>query len=90
MEDESWKQKLETLLAEYGETLADVVHSVPPLDSPEMTTPFDDSYGGTNGCAFTVWTAKRVYFPICYDGSEWVGSAPRDPRDEACGHQGGG
>lgn len=50
---------------------------------------FDAGYGGENGEPFTAWTSERVYFPCCYDGSEWVGSAPRNPCDEATGHQGG-
>jgi hypothetical protein len=32
---------------------------------------------------FTAWGAKYVYFPMEYDGDYWVGSAPRDPCDEA-------
>lgn len=29
-------------------------------------------------------------FPICYDGLEWAGSAPRNPNGGAIRHQGGG
>ena len=47
---------------------------------------FDDGYGVAEGCWFTVWTAKRVYFPKEYDGAEGVRSAPRDPCDEAMRH----
>lgn len=39
---------------------------------------------------FTLWTASRVYFPVVYDGHEWVGSVPRFPCDEKTPHQGGG
>ncbi len=49
----------------------------------------DTGHGGEQGQPFTVWTERRVYFPLCYDGAEWVGSAPRDPCDEALRHQGG-
>ena len=38
---------------------------------------------------FTAWTETRVFFPIVYDGSEWCGSAPRHPCNEAMEHQGG-
>ena len=34
-------------------------------------------------------SANWVYFPICYDGAEWVGHAPRNPCDIAMEHQGG-
>ena len=50
---------------------------------------FDSGYGIQEGCFFTLWTKTRVYFPVCYDGSESVGSAPRDPCSEACKHVGG-
>lgn len=51
---------------------------------------FADGYGSTEGLPFTLWTVKRVYFPVCYDGSEWVESVPREPNGEATEHVGGG
>lgn len=51
---------------------------------------FDSGYGDPEGCSFTAWSDSRVYFPICYDGAEWCGSAPRNPCDTALEHQGGG
>lgn len=38
----------------------------------------------------TIWSERRVYFPLQYDGDLWIGSAPRDPCDEAVKPQGGG
>lgn len=55
-----------------------------------MLNKFDDSYGGTEGQPFTAWGKKNVYFPICYDGAEWIGWAPRNPCEIAMEHQGGG
>lgn len=56
-----------------------------------MTTPFDCGFGGTNGPRFTVWTKTRVFFPVCYDGAEWVESVSRDPTFfEVTDHVGGG
>jgi hypothetical protein len=52
-------------------------------------TEFDSGYGSPEGPPFTVWTAKRVYFPICYDGSEWCGSVSRYPNGKVTKHQGG-
>lgn len=54
----------------------------------DIDTPFDPNWGEHNGAAFTAWTEHRVYFPVVYDGAEWAGSAPRNPCDEATGHQG--
>ena len=59
------------------------------LTDEEMDIEFDDGYGGSEGKSFTAWSEKRVYFPVVYDGAEWVGSAPRNPCDEACSHKGG-
>lgn len=60
------------------------------LSSEEMDERFDSGYGVEEGRPFTAWTATRVYFPVCYDGAEWVSSAPRDPCSEAMTHVGGG
>tara|TARA_R110002126_G_scaffold13892_2_gene59336 strand:+ start:304 stop:558 length:255 start_codon:yes stop_codon:yes gene_type:complete len=60
------------------------------LSNEEMDIQFDEGYGRTMGMSFTAWSETRVYFPICYDGSEWVGSAPRNPCDEKTDHLGGG
>ena len=49
---------------------------------------FDDGFGGSNGGPFTVWTKDFVYFPVVYDGAEWVGSVPRNPCDIATEHVG--
>lgn len=50
---------------------------------------FDDDFGGSKGCDFTLWTKNNVYFPVVYDGSEWVGSVPRNPSNRASKHWGG-
>lgn len=59
------------------------------LTDEEMDVEFDGGYGGSEGKPFTAWSENYVYFPVVYDGSEWVGSAPRNPCDEATGHHGG-
>lgn len=59
------------------------------LTSEELEKEFDDSYGGSEGSSFTAWGEKYVYFPIVYDGAEWVGHAPRNPCEVIMAHQGG-
>jgi len=81
----SWKVLLENELDTQNDTL--VSHT---MTEEEYNEVFDIGYGGTNGCSFTAWGEKYVYFPLCYDGAEWVGSAPRNPSDEKLYHQGGG
>ncbi len=60
------------------------------LSDEELDREFDSGYGIEEGKPFTAWSERRVYFPVCYDGAESVGSAPRNPCDEATRHQGGG
>lgn len=37
------------------------------------------------------WPMKKsVYFPLCYDGSEWVGRVTRNPDGKATDHQSDG
>lgn len=59
------------------------------INHPTMTQPFYDGYGGSEGPAFTAWSLNRVYFPVVYDGSEWVESVARNPTLEAKEHCGG-
>lgn len=53
-----------------------------------LDAPFGKGYGSAEGPPFLAWTADRVYFPTDYDGSESVGSVPRNPVAEAEGHIG--
>ena len=60
------------------------------LTDEELDKEFDDGYGFPQGKPFTAWSEKFVYFPVVYDGAEWVGRAPRNPCDEVTFHMGGG
>ena len=60
------------------------------IDPGELDREFDMGFGHEEGNPFTAWSKNWVYFPICYDGSEWVGSVPRNPCDIKMRHQGGG
>ena len=50
---------------------------------------FDAGWGSTDGPPVLAWTERHVYFPVCYDGSEWISSAPRNPQPEGQWHAGG-
>ena len=84
---ENWKTMLDEALKEHGESWADVEANT--MTEEEMAKNFDAGFGGTNGRPFTVWTKNTVYFPICYDGAEWVGSVSRNPNGKPTDHQGG-
>jgi hypothetical protein len=83
----NWKEMLLDAMWERGETLADIEANT--MTDEEMNKEFDSGYGGTEGVSFTVWTKNTVYFPICYDGAEWVGSVSRNPDGKSTEHQGG-
>lgn len=86
MSETCWDEAVGIAREEHGDTTPTLRCT---LSEAEMEETFSDGFGGHEGKAFTLWTEKRVYFPLVYDGSEWVGSAPRDPCDEAMEHQGG-
>jgi len=86
----SWAAMLRGAMVVHGDELEDLVDCVPAIDSPDMQGEFNTGYGSTEGCAFTAWTDERVYFPVQYDGAEWVESVPRHPDGTATGHVGGG
>lgn len=85
----TWRKDLEGEMRLHGESFSDVVATAPEGDE-WMHVAFYDGYGGVHGIPFTVWTATRVYFPACYDGSEWVESVARNPDGKATHHVGGG
>lgn len=82
----SWREALRVAREEAGDT-SPIVAIAP--DESVLDIDFDDDYGAAEGPAVLVWSETRVYFPVVYDGAEWLGSAPRKPTDEPQGHVGG-
>lgn len=83
----TWKDLIEEAMQERDETLADLESNT--LSDADMLKEFNSGCCGTGGAPFTAWTAKTVYFPICHDGAEWVGSVSRHPDGKPTEHQGG-
>jgi glucose-6-phosphate dehydrogenase assembly protein OpcA len=83
----SWRELLTEEMKSHRETMTDIESIT--LTEAELDEKFDAGYGTAKGKAFTAWTAKRVYFPVVYDGAEWAASVPRHPNGEATGHEGG-
>ena len=83
----NWKEALQEAFEENGDDFGKMITTLSP---EELNAEFHGGYGGEEGAPFTAWGEEYVYFPICYDGAEWVGSAPRNPCDIAMKHQGGG
>lgn len=82
----NWYEMIKDLCVETGDSFENLVCT---LSEDEMKMEFDIDYGREEGKPFTAWGEKYVYFPICYDGFEWVGFAPRNPCDIPMRHQGG-
>jgi hypothetical protein len=82
----NWRELIQEEMEKQNETFDDVVHST--LSEDELSKLFSIGYGWINGTPFTLWTKNRVYFPAEYDGSEFVGSAPRNPCNEKTKHIG--
>ena len=83
----NWKELLEEEMKERNENFADLESCT--LSDGQLEEKFFAGYGGTGGLPFTAWTAKTVYFPVCYDGAAWAGSVSRHPDGQATEHQGG-
>lgn len=83
----NWYDMLERKMKLTGDSFENKICT---LSDYELKRYFDNGYGGAEGSPFTAWGEKYVYFPLQYDGAEWIGIAPRDPCDISMTHQGGG
>lgn len=56
------------------------------MTDAELSALFDAGFGSAEGKPFTLWTKRRVYFPVEYDGSETVRSVARNPDEVPTEH----
>ena len=87
----TWRILIQDEMDDHGDSFENVISSIASMEgvSEWLDIEFYAGFGGKNGCSFTLWTKTRVYFPLCYDGLEWVGSVPRNPSNEITAHPGG-
>ena len=101
----NWRSLIQEHMTEHGDSWNNVIYQVGMTPTSEErygrefeeideTTAwqyrlFYDGHGLEEGCPFTVWTRRRVYFPACYDGAEFVSSVPRNPVSKPAIHVGG-
>jgi hypothetical protein len=85
----TWLQLIQRAMNHHGESVTDITASAPPMETGWLNTEFHSGYGGSEGCDFTVWTLKRVYFPVTHDGKESCSSVSRHPDGVATPHVGG-
>lgn len=81
----TWRQLFVIAASEVGD--GSPIVAVAP-DRAAWNTEFDNDFGLSEGPPVLVWTEDRVYFPVVYDGLEWLGSAPRNPTADGQGHVG--
>lgn len=68
---DSWRDLVSEAFDDSGDSWSEVIAIAGDLDrDPWATGPIP---------TFTVWTTKRVYFPVQYDGDMSVGSVSRAP-----------
>lgn len=84
----TWAKLITECMGSTGDTLSDLEANT--LSYADMFIEFDAGFGGIEGKPFTAWSANYVYFPVSYDGMEWVGAVPRNPNGQPSGHFGGG
>lgn len=82
----TWRECFERARADEGDDTR-VVAVAPNEDALDVE--FDPGYGESKGAPVLIWTMRRVYFPVVYDGAEWMGSAPRNPVSQGQPHVGG-
>ncbi len=80
----NWHDELKK---EFGKRGDDFKKRKCTLTLKELKQEFEEDCNQTQGRPFTAWGKKYVYFPLEYDGAEWIGYAPRYPCDEICKHQ---
>jgi hypothetical protein len=82
----TWRELLVLGMEGRNDSFDNIVSNT--MTDAEMDKKFDNGYGVSQGCSFTVWTKSAVYFPLVYDGAEWVGSVSRNPDGIPTAHQG--
>lgn len=84
MSDTNWRNLIIQALMP-GDSFEDLAIAI---DDGELDRIFDNGLGLIEGSPFTAWSRQWVYFPVVYDGSEWVGCVPRNPCAIQTKHQG--
>ena len=90
----NWRTELEQMLTDNEDELEVLVirseaRPMRPIAVPIDYPVFDREFDGVEGCSFTAWGGKYVYFPATYDGAEWIECVPRNPCLIATAHIGG-
>jgi hypothetical protein len=70
----TWKQLIDQEMLRHGEFFKDIIQGVFPGDIQKEEREYRNKYGNTKVLeyptvtAFTIWTSRRIYFPVKYEG----------------------
>ena len=77
MSKTTWRKTFVEIFEDTGDSFEKLVSIT--LSESELDAEFDYGFGGVEGKPFTAWSERFVYFPACYDGTEWIAYVSRDP-----------
>lgn len=83
----TWRKEL-TSAKEEAKDQTPII-ALAPNDVTVWDQEFYPGYGRSYGAPVLAWTEARVYFPVVYDGAEWLESVPRNPVSNGRPHVGG-
>jgi hypothetical protein len=89
---DSWFKMLAAQLERRSDTFVSLcieIEGTPtfvPLNHYQFCKPFDAGFSYYERCHFTAWGESYVYFPMTFEGAEWIGSVPRNPELCATNH----
>lgn len=83
----TWRIVFQEAFKKTGDNFIDLEIAIEP---DGLDKEFYSGFGSNDGPSFTAWSANYVYFPVNYDGAEWVGFVARNPNGVATEHIGGG
>ena len=72
----NWYDELQKEFIKNGDDFSEMLINI---NEKEQKQEFDSGGGDCNGVPFTAWGVYFVYFPVGYDGSDYIGSVPRNP-----------
>jgi len=82
----TWRQEF---IEAFEETNDNFDNLVCTLTDEELDIEFNNGFGVEEGKPFTAWSENFVYFPVRYDGSEWIAWVSRNPDNKPTAHIGG-
>jgi len=81
MKDNDKYEYWSAMLAQEVEKAGDTIVSS-TLTRSHLLRQFYNGWGAPEGCKFTAWGEKYVYFPVTFAEAEWVAKVLRNPLND--------